>query len=115
MLLAPPFPVGLNTWLFDIGTLFRTNSLDPKHAPSWLDWQTVLREISSNLKQSRPEYIRFVEAGVGDKLNSPLAGAVAAMLLGTATWVERMQERTQSYARQPAVPARRRRVLNDSS
>ncbi|MBI3467170.1 MAG: hypothetical protein HY000_29510, partial [Planctomycetes bacterium] len=55
-----------------------------------------------------------MEAGVGGKLDSPLAGVVAAMLLGTATWVERMKERIQSYAAQPAVPARRRLVIGPS-
>jgi len=84
--------------------------LDPKHAPSWLDWQTVLGEIGTNLKQSRSEYTRFVEAGVGAKLDSPLAGVVGGVLLGAASWVERMKEQIASHPGPPEVPARRRLV-----
>ena len=85
--------------------------LDPKGAASWLDWQTVLGEIGQSLKQSRTQYVRFVEAGVGSKMESPLAGAVAGVLLGSASWVERMKQRIGSAPPRQGVPARRRLAL----
>src|SRR5262245_21789355 len=57
--------------------------VDPNGAREWLDWQTVLGEIGQSAKQSRLRYLRFVESAVGTKLESPLAGAVAGVLLGS--------------------------------
>jgi hypothetical protein len=33
------------------------NDLSPKGTPRWLDWETVLGEIGTNVVQSRREYI----------------------------------------------------------
>jgi REP-associated tyrosine transposase len=82
--------------------------LDPRGAPDWLDWQTVLGEIGQSLTQSRSQYVRFVESGIGSKLKSPLAEAVGGVLLGSPSWVARMKQRIGLAPAQREVPARRR-------
>ena len=37
--------------------------LDPRHAPPWLDWRSVLSEFSGTEAAARMAYRRFVEAG----------------------------------------------------
>ena len=69
--------------------------LDPKDAPSWLDWETVLEEIGSDPAQSRRQYIRFVESALAGPIESPLAGVVGGVLLGSKAWVDRMKLRVE--------------------
>lgn len=81
---------------------------DPRGAPSWLDWQTVLEEIGTDQAQSRRQYIRFVESALGGRIESPLAGVVGGVLLGREAWVNRMKVRIGARPPERAVPARRR-------
>ena len=82
--------------------------LSPKGAPRWLDWETVLGEIGTNVEQSRREYIRFVEAGLGrNPIDSPLASVVGGVLLGDQKWVDRMKARFVGQPPELDVPARR--------
>ncbi len=46
----------------------------------------MLRETDKDLNQSRPESIRFVEAGVAGKLDSPLAGVGEGMVAQSITF-----------------------------
>ena len=65
--------------------------LNPRGAPSWLDWQTVLGEFSSRESSSRVAYKRFVEAGIECPPKNPMRDAVDGWLLGGAEFVERMR------------------------
>lgn len=67
--------------------------LDPRGAPPWLDWQTILAEISQREGAARIAYRRFVEAGVQTKLVNPLTDTVDGWLLGSPQFVERYQDR----------------------
>jgi REP element-mobilizing transposase RayT len=82
--------------------------LDPRDAPSWLDWEAVLDEIGRDTAQSRRQYIRFVESALAAPIESPLAGVVGGVLLGSASWVDRMKLRVEGRPPQRGVPARRR-------
>ena len=85
--------------------------LDPRNAPRWLDWETVLQEIGSDAAQSRRQYIRFVESALAGPIESPLAGVIGGVLLGNQAWVDRMKRRVEGRAPQRGVPARRRLAL----
>jgi len=85
--------------------------LNPKDAPSWLDWETVLHEIGGDATQSRRQYIRFVESGLSGSIESPLTGVIAGVLLGSEAWVDRMKLRVEAGPRQRGVPARRKLAL----
>ena len=65
--------------------------LDPHGAPSWLDWRTILSEISMRESAARIAYRRFVEGGLSTPLANPLDEAVDGWLLGSPTFVERYQ------------------------
>ena len=87
----------------------------PKGAPGWLDWQTVLGEIGTNMTKCRREYIHFVESALGGhRIESPLATAIGGVLLGTASWVDRMKQRLESRPPQSDVPGRRLLALRPS-
>ena len=68
--------------------------LDPRGAPEWLDWPTVLAERSHREAAARIAYKRFVEAGLGEAgeatLN-PLESAVEGWILGSEAFVKRVQ------------------------
>jgi hypothetical protein len=82
--------------------------VDPRNAPSWLDWRAVLGQIATNHSQGRRDYLRFVEAGLRrDAVPSPLDEVVAGTLLGSQSWVDRMKARLGDSPPQRGVPARR--------
>ena len=66
--------------------------LDPQGAPRWLDWRTILSEISTRESAARIAYRRFVEAGLGTPLPNPLDDAVDGWLLGSSRFVARYQD-----------------------
>ena len=78
------------------------------NAPAWLDWPTVLREHSPNLRNARRAYQRFVEHGINDPLASPLEAAVGGVFLGETAWVEAMRERLAKEPDRGNVPLRKR-------
>ncbi len=87
--------------------------LNPKGAPRWLDWATVLGEIGTDVVQSLRAYIQFVESGLGrGTIVSPLASVVGGVLLGNPGWVDRMMTRIAGSPPQGDVPARRFLVLH---
>ena len=71
--------------------------LDPRGAPKWLDWQTILAEISQREAAARIQYRRFVEAGVTSRITSPLSDTVDGWLLGSPQFVERYQDRGLAF------------------
>ena len=82
--------------------------LSPKGAPRWLDCDTVLGEIGSDSVESLRAYIQFVESGLGrDTIVSPLSCVVGGVLLGDASWVDRMKAQVEGRPPQTGVPARR--------
>ena len=82
--------------------------LRPKAAPRWLDWETVLGEMGTDVAQSRRAYIQFVESALPrNAIDSPLASVVGGVLLGNPSWVDRMEARTDGGPPQREVPARR--------
>jgi REP element-mobilizing transposase RayT len=81
---------------------------EAKETPSWLDWTTVLGEHSTDLRNARRAYLRFVERGIKDPPNSPLNSAVGGIFFGQASWVERMCERLAEEPADANVPRRQR-------
>ena len=65
--------------------------LDPRGAPEWLDWPTVLAERSHREAVARIAYKRFVEAGLGKVAVNPLEPAVDGWILGSEAFVKRVQ------------------------
>ena len=70
--------------------------LNPNGAPGWLDWRTVLGEVSSREGAARIAYRRFVEEGSNTRLPSPLADVTEDGLLGSAEFVRRYTVRGQA-------------------
>jgi putative transposase len=62
--------------------------LNPRGAPEWLDWRTILGEISPREAAARVAYRRFVEEGVGTQLRNPLADVTVDGLLGSEEFVK---------------------------
>ncbi len=70
--------------------------LDPRGAPPWLDWQTILSEISLREAAARVAYRRFIAEGASAPLANPLAQATDDGLLGSAAFIERYRVRSQN-------------------
>ena len=66
--------------------------LDPHGAPTWLDWRTILGELSARESAARIAYRRFVEASLGTTQPNPLDDAIDGGLLGSSQFVERYQD-----------------------
>jgi REP element-mobilizing transposase RayT len=79
---------------------------DAATAPAWLDWETVLREHSEDLRNARRSYQRFVEAGIREPPRSPLNSAAGGVFLGKASWVEQMRQRLADMPEDTNVPQR---------
>ena len=61
--------------------------LDPRGAPQWLDWRTVLCEFGGSEAAARIAYRRFVESGLVESPPNPLASAFEGVLLGSDQFV----------------------------
>ena len=61
--------------------------LDPRDAPKWLDWRTVLCEFAGTEGAARIAYRRYVESGLTQNLPNPLAHAYEGLLLGSASFI----------------------------
>jgi len=60
------------------------------------------------VSQSRRQYIRFVESALVGPIESPLAGVVGGVLLGSPAWVDRMKLRVAGGPPQRGIAAKRR-------
>jgi hypothetical protein len=77
--------------------------LNPRGAPDWLDWPTVLAEPSQNEAAARVAYKRFIDAGLDRPPANPLEATVDNWILGSAEFVERVRTVcSTSTALQPA-------------
>ena len=65
--------------------------LDPRGAPQWLDWPTVLAERSLNEGAARIAYKRFVDAGLSGTVASPLASAIDGWIVGSEEFAKRVR------------------------
>lgn len=65
--------------------------LDPRGAPEWLDWPTVLAERSHREGAARIAYKRFVDAGLAGVTLNPLESAVEGWILGSEAFVKRVR------------------------
>ncbi len=61
--------------------------MDPKNAPSWLDWRTVLCEFGGTEAASRIAYRRYVESGLAQPPANPLDEAFEGVLLGSPSFI----------------------------
>jgi putative transposase len=61
--------------------------VDPRGAPDWLDWRTVLCEFGGEEAAARHAYCRHVETGLKEGLTNPLADAFDGMLFGSEQFV----------------------------
>ena len=62
--------------------------LDPRNAPNWLDWRTVLSEFGNTEAAARIAYRRFVESGMQGEPRDPFVDVVDAWLLGSQAFVD---------------------------
>jgi len=76
-------------------------------APEWLAWEEVLSLHGRTVRTARRAYRAFLEAGLRAGLDSPLRGAVASTLLGSAGFVERMRAWLEGKLPDREVPAAR--------
>jgi len=81
---------------------------DVAAAPGWLDWETVLRQYSRDVRNARRAYQRFVEAGIGEPPRWPMKSAVGGLLLGRNSWVEQIRKRLTEQPDDANVPRRKR-------
>jgi hypothetical protein len=88
---------------------------EAQNALAWLDWETVLLEHSSNIRNARRAYRRFVEQGIHDPPASPLAAAVGGVFLGKSAWIEAMRERLPGEPADGNVPLRGRLAWRPSA
>ena len=65
--------------------------MNPRGAPDWLDWPTVLAEHSQREAAARVAYKRFVEAGLAHPPTNPLSAAVDEWILGSPEFVKRVR------------------------
>ncbi len=81
--------------------------LDPRTAPEWLDWRTILAEFGGTEAAARIAYRRFVEQGLNASLADPFAAAYAGVLLGSEPFIERYRHLVDDPTGNPCVPRRR--------
>ena len=86
--------------------------LNPDGAPAWLDWQTILRELSTREGAARIAYRRFVMEGTTAAIPNPLAEVTADGLLGSETFLKRHsgQAPQNSELAEKSVAVNRERV-----
>ncbi len=70
----------------------------------WVDYQPVLEEFGRDGPAARRAYRAFIEEGLGRKLDSPLARAVAGVVLGSEAFVARVRALLASRPDDAEVP-----------
>ncbi|HUG71206.1 MAG TPA: helix-turn-helix domain-containing protein [Pirellulaceae bacterium] len=64
--------------------------LNPRGAPDWLDWRTVLAELGRTEAAARVAYKRFVEAGMNSPPPNPFLAVRGGVILGSDKFIARM-------------------------
>lgn len=77
--------------------------LNPRGAPDWLDWGTVLGEFGGTEAAARIAYRRFVVAGVTNPPPDPLENAIDGWVLGSPEFVERCRRHVTVIERAPTL------------
>jgi REP element-mobilizing transposase RayT len=75
-----------------------------RRALPWVTYGRVLAEFGRSEADARRAYTRFVQAGLDEPKKSPFANAVGGLLLGSAEFVARIQERLKSRPVDKALP-----------
>jgi hypothetical protein len=78
--------------------------MDPRRAPRWLDWRTILAEFSGTESAARMAYRRFVESGMARPPANPLARATNDGILGSEAFVKQVRARTAQDSAAPLQP-----------
>lgn len=79
-----------------------------RHAIPWVECGRVLGEFAAKERQARRGYVRFVLAGLNDPPQSPFAELSGGLLLGSASFVEKISQRLQKQAESKGTPELRR-------
>jgi REP element-mobilizing transposase RayT len=79
--------------------------LNPRGAPAWLDWNTVLSEIGGTEAAARLGYKRFVDAALRQPPRNPLEDVVDGWLLGSPEFIERRRLAVADSEAPTAAPA----------
>jgi len=70
----------------------------------WVTYTRVLGEFSNNVVSARRAYARFVRSGIGQRLSSPLAGALDGLLVGSDRFVSKMRQCLHDRPADGAIP-----------
>jgi hypothetical protein len=81
--------------------------LKPKGAPDWLAWRDILAEHGKTVRTAAKAYAAFLEEGMTERPRSPLVGAAAGVILGSAGFVEEIRSMLSKERPFKDVPASR--------
>jgi len=76
----------------------------PARRLAWVDYRRVLRPFGGDTASGRRGYRRYVEAGMGRTLDSPLAQAVHGLVLGSDRFVARIRDMVDARPADRDVP-----------
>ncbi|NQT85888.1 transposase [bacterium] len=68
----------------------------PHQRLEWIDYDRVLEDFEGDTRQGRRQYREFIEDGLGRTLDSPFDRAVHNVVLGSDSFVERVQQFLES-------------------
>ena len=83
-----PFRAGLTPHPAQYRWCSYRHYLDPRGSPAWVDWRTILAEISVHETSARLAYRLFVEEGIVSPIENPLKDVREGWLLGSDRFVE---------------------------
>ena len=83
---------------------------DRRRRVAWVCYDAIYRAWQGEMggQQAELAYRRFVEAGLAEPPENPLAKAVQGWLLGSAAFVQRIREQLEGPVHEDQVPAARR-------
>jgi putative transposase len=84
-----PYRAGLTRELAQYAWCSYRYYLNPRGAPKWLDYQSVLAEFAPSEPEARIDYKRFVEAGMVSPPRNPLDAARDGLILGSDAFIAR--------------------------
>ena len=70
----------------------------------WITYEQALRQFSSNPVDARFAYRQFVYSIIDTEIRAPWKDAVEGLILGSESFVERIQDHLEAYPTDPAVP-----------
>jgi putative transposase len=76
----------------------------PALRPEWLDCRTVLEEFGKDEKKALAAYRKFLEEGLGRKLDNPVSKAAHGLVLGSDEFVKRVRKMFSGRAARSDVP-----------